>query len=91
MPTTQSPTHSGRRAGEQIASEAKDFIEDKVGRENLDAMYGVLQTVGDVCLRGLRQTSHYARRHPVQFALGIVAIGFVGSLFAKSRMKETLH
>lgn len=91
MPNPQPNTHSARRAGEQIAGEARDLIEDNIGRENLEALFGFFQSVGDVCMRGIRQTTSYARRHPVRVAAGVVALGLLGSLLAKSRVKETLH
>lgn len=93
MATTQShQQNSQRRASEHnLASEARDLIEEKVGRENLDVLFGFLQNAGEICMRGIRQTTSYARRHPVRVGLTVIAIGLLGSALAKSREKETLH
>lgn len=98
MPTTQSTSQQARRAGDQVASEAKNFVteakdmlQEKIGSENLDAVFGLLQSVGNVCMRGFKQTATYARRHPVRIAFGVVALGVIGSMLAKSSKRETLH
>ena len=92
MPTTQSNTHSNaRRGGEHIAGDARSLIEENIGRENLDAALGLLQSVRDLGVRGFRKTTSYAQRHPVQFTAIAVGLGVLGSVLMKSRRKETLH
>lgn len=98
METVQSNIQQSLKRGvDQATSGARGLIEEKIGRENVSALVGMLAPIGDFSMKTFRSSVDYTRRHPVRVAAGVAGVvcaGLLATWFARSSDKtfrEELH
>ena len=84
--------NSARKAAEPVINQARGYLENTVGRENVDSILGMLAPIGTFSLNALRTSVGYTRRHPIRVLSTVIAIGAFASwmTFGKSKSNDNL-
>ena len=91
MASTQQMQNTGRKVADQAVGGVREMLEENVGKENIDAIFGMLQPIGDFTIKAFRSTTSYARRHPVRIGVTVLAVGLLSSWLASSKKSRLLH
>jgi hypothetical protein len=91
--TMNTSTNASAPGFDQMAVGLKSAITDFQETQSPEALAGIiaaLKPIGDFGLRLWGMTSGFVRRHPVQTAVGVVALGTLAAYLLKPRTTPAL-